>query len=76
MFMVTNMLLLIKICVSAPATNANPKGDFGMLDRLMKLKPKTLDIVYEGIIKLTADNTKEVGVTVFLKISLILQWTL
>ena len=47
-----------------------------MLDRLMKLKRKTLDIVYEGIIKLTANDTKEVGVTGYLKISLILQWTL
>ena len=47
-----------------------------MLDRLMKLKRKTLEIVYQGIIKFTANDTKEVGVTGFLKISLILQWTL
>ena len=29
-----------------------------MLDRLMKLKPKALDIVYEGIIMFTANNTR------------------
>ena len=44
--------------VSFPTTNANPEQDFGMLDRLMKLKPKALDIVYEGIIMLTANNTR------------------
>ena len=44
--------------VSVPTTNANPKRDFGMQDRLMKLKPKALDIVYEGIIMFTANNTR------------------
>ena len=39
--------------VSVPTTNANPEKDFGMLDRLMKLKPKALDIAYEGIIIFT-----------------------
>ena len=28
--------------VSVPTTNANPEQDFGILDRLMKLKPKAL----------------------------------
>ena len=44
--------------LSVPTTNANPEQDFGMLDRLMKLKPKALDIVYEGIIMFTANNTR------------------
>ena len=44
--------------VSVPKTNANPKQDFGMLDRLMRLKPKALDIVYEGIIMFTTNNTR------------------
>ena len=44
--------------LSVPTANANPEQDFGMLDRLMKLKPKVLDIVYEGIIMFTANNTR------------------
>ena len=44
--------------VSVPTTNANPEQDFGMLDRLMmKLKPKALEIVYEGIM-FTSNNTR------------------
>ena len=35
---------------SVPTTNAASERDFGMLDRLMKLKPKALDLVYEGMI--------------------------
>ena len=59
--------------VSVPTTNANPKQDFGMLDRLMKVKPKTLDIVMCVCLQLLI---QEVGMTIFLKISLILQWNL
>ena len=44
---------------SVPTTNANPEQDFGMLDRLMKLKPKALEIVYEGIIMFTSNNTRD-----------------
>ena len=44
--------------VSVPTTNANPEKDFGMLDRLMKLKPKAFDIAYEGIIIFTTNNTR------------------
>ena len=61
--------------LSVPTTNANPEQDFGMLDRLMKLKPKALDIVYEESSCLQL-IIQEVGVTVFLKISLTLQWAL
>ena len=39
------------------ATNADSERDFGMLDRLMKLKPKALDIVYEGIIMFNRNKT-------------------
>ena len=44
--------------LSVPTTNANPEQDFGVLDRLMKLKPKALDFVYEGIIMFTGNNTR------------------
>ena len=44
--------------LSVPTTNANPEQDFGMLDRLMKLKPKALYILHEGIIMFTANNTR------------------
>ena len=42
--------------VSVPTTNTNLEQDFVILDRLMKLKPKALDIVYEGIM-FTANDT-------------------
>ena len=72
--MVANMPLLISLCqesVSVPTTNANPKRDFGMLDRLMKLK-------YEGMRESSCLQLiiQEVGMTAFLKSHLILQWTL
>ena len=41
------------------ATNADPERDFGMLDRLMKIKPKALDLVYEGIIMFNRNKTAE-----------------
>ena len=44
---------------AVPATNANPERDFGMLDRLMMLKPKALEIIYEGIIMFTRNNTSK-----------------
>ena len=33
---------------SVATTNVDPERDFGMLDHLMKLKPKALDLTYEG----------------------------
>ena len=50
---------LVQQAVSVPTTNADAERDFGMLDRLMKLKPKALDIVYEGIIMYNRNKTKE-----------------
>ena len=43
--------------MGVPTTNANLEGDFGILDRLMKLKPKALDIIYEEMIMFTRNNT-------------------
>ena len=45
--------------MGVPTTNANPERDFGILDRLMKLKPKALDIIYEGMIMFTRNNTSK-----------------
>ena len=42
-----------------PSTNAAAERDFGMLDRLMRMKPKALDLVYEGIIMFNLNKTKE-----------------
>ena len=42
---------------AVPTTNANPEKDFLMLDRLMNLKPNPLEIVYEGMIMFTRNNT-------------------
>ena len=44
---------------AVPTTNANPERDFGMLDRLMKLKRNPLEIVYEGMIMFTRNNTSD-----------------
>ena len=44
---------------SEQTTNADAEQDFGMLDRLMKLKPKALDIVYEGIIMFNRNETRK-----------------
>ena len=44
---------------AVPTTNTNPQSDFGMLDRLMKLKPKALEIVYESMIMFTRNNTSD-----------------
>ena len=44
---------------AVPTTNVNPERYFGMLDRLIKLKPKALEIVYKGIIMFTCNNTSD-----------------
>ena len=43
----------------APRTNSNPARDFGIFGRLKKLKPKALDITYDGMIMFTRNNTKK-----------------
>ena len=45
--------------MGVPTTNANPERDFGIWDRLMKLKPKALDIIYERMIMFTRSNTSK-----------------
>ena len=40
-------------------TNIDPEKDFGILDRLMKLKPKALDLAYEGNIMYVRNKTSE-----------------
>ena len=50
---------LIQVAKSVPTTNSDAERDFGMLDRLMKIKPKALDIVYEGIIMFNRNKTRE-----------------
>ena len=49
---------LIQQCKSVPTTNAEAERDFGMLDRLKKLKPKALDLTIEGIIMCQQNKTK------------------
>ena len=44
---------------SVATTNIDPERDFGMLDRLMKLKPKALDLAYEGNIMHVRNKTSE-----------------
>ena len=44
---------------AAPITNANPERYFGMLNRLITLNPKALEIVYEGVIMFTRNNTSD-----------------
>ena len=44
---------LQKESVTVPTTYANPERDFGILARLMKVKPKALHLVYEGMIIFT-----------------------
>ena len=44
---------------SVATTNIDPERDFGMLDRLMKLKPKALDLAYEGNIMYVRNKTSE-----------------
>ena len=49
---------LIQQCKSVPTTNAEAERDFGMLDRLKKLKPQALDLTIEGIIICQQNKTK------------------
>ena len=44
---------------SVATTNVESERDFGMLDRLMKLKPKALDLAYEGNILYIRNKTNE-----------------
>ena len=44
---------------SVATTNVESDRDFGMLDRLMKLKPKALDLAYEGNILYIRNKTNE-----------------
>ena len=55
----TENLQLIEETQSVATTNVDPERDFGMLDRLMKLKPKALDLVYEGNIMYVRNKTSE-----------------
>ena len=48
---------LEKEAVTVSTTNADPERDFGMLDRLMRAKPKALDLVYEGVIMFRKNKT-------------------
>ena len=50
---------LRKESIAVPTTNANPERDFGILDRLMNIKPKALDLVYEGMVMFTRNNTSK-----------------
>ena len=52
---------LVKETQSVNITNVKADRDFGMLDRLMKLKPKALDIVHESIIMFTRNKRGEWG---------------
>ena len=44
---------------SVATTNVESESHFGMLDRLMKLKPKALDLAYEGNILYIRNKTNE-----------------
>ena len=44
---------------SVPTTNVAAERDFGMLDRLMKLKPKALDLSIEAIVMFNTNKTKQ-----------------
>ena len=48
---------LEKETMTVSTTNADPEEDFGMLDRLMQIKPKALDIVYEEVIMFWKSKT-------------------
>ena len=48
---------LEKETMTVSTTNADPEEDFGMLDRLMQIKPKALDIVYEEVIMFWKNKT-------------------
>ena len=44
---------------SARTTNVPPERDFGLLDFLMKFKPRPLPLVVEGIMRLKTNKTKD-----------------
>ena len=44
---------------SVATTNVESERDFGMLDRLMKLKPKPMDLAYEGNILYIRNKANE-----------------
>ena len=48
---------LEKEAMTVSTRNADPERDFGMLDRLMRVKPKALDLVYEGVIMSRKNKT-------------------
>ena len=48
---------LEKEAMTVSTTNADPERDFGMLDRLMRVKPKALDLIYEGVIMFRKNKT-------------------
>ena len=50
---------LEKEAVTVSTTNANPERDFGMLNRLMRVKPKALDLVYEEVIMFLKNKPAE-----------------
>ena len=47
----------INCWMSVATTNIDPERDFGMLDHLIKLKPKALDLAYEGNIMYARNKT-------------------
>ena len=50
---------LVKETESVNTTNVETEQDFGKLDKLMKLKPKALDIVHESTIMFTRNKTSQ-----------------
>ena len=50
---------LLKETESVNTTNVETEQDFGKLDKLMKLKPKALDIVHESTIMFTRNKTSQ-----------------
>ena len=48
---------LEKEAMTVSTTNADPERDFGILDGLMRIKPKVLDVVYEGVIMFQKNKT-------------------
>ena len=53
----TKTRLLKKDASFVNTTNVVCERDFGVLDRLMRIKPKTLDFVYEGLIMFSKNKT-------------------
>ena len=48
---------LEKETMTVSTRNAGPERDFGMLYRLMRLKPKALCLIYKGVIMLCKNKT-------------------